>query len=126
LHKREGRHAEKAHKVGIFIDMIHVAEGLNPMLCSENGWLVFWKSCGASSYGSFFIISAFPHKTFYATGRSILKTAVIHADAKFAKKNKECGTPKIVHLFGRSVYNRNFSFFLCDLCVLCGEMLFSG
>jgi hypothetical protein len=39
LHKQEGRHAEEAHKVGIFIDMIHVAEGLNPMLCSENaGW----------------------------------------------------------------------------------------
>jgi hypothetical protein len=53
LHKREGRHAEKAHKVGIFIDMIHVAEGLNPMLCSENGWLVLCKSCGASGYGSF-------------------------------------------------------------------------
>jgi hypothetical protein len=28
LHKREGGHAEKAHKVGIFIDMIHVAEDL--------------------------------------------------------------------------------------------------
>jgi hypothetical protein len=37
LHKRECGHAEKAHKVGIFIDRIHVAEGLNPMLCSENG-----------------------------------------------------------------------------------------
>jgi hypothetical protein len=36
-----------------FIDMIHIAEGLNPVLCSENGWLVPWKSCGASGYGSF-------------------------------------------------------------------------
>jgi hypothetical protein len=53
LHKREDRHAEKAHKVGIFSDMIHVAEGLNPMLYSENGWLVLCKSCGASGYGSF-------------------------------------------------------------------------
>jgi hypothetical protein len=53
LHKRECRHAEKAHKVGIFVDMIHVAEGRNPLLCSENGWLVLWKSCGASGYGSF-------------------------------------------------------------------------
>jgi hypothetical protein len=52
LHKREGRHAEKAHKVGIFIDMIHVADGLSPTFCSENGWLVLWKSCGASGYGS--------------------------------------------------------------------------
>ena len=53
FHKREGRYAEKAHKVGMFIDMIHVAEGFNPMLCSENGWLVLWKSCGASGYVSF-------------------------------------------------------------------------
>jgi hypothetical protein len=53
FHKREGRHAEKAHQVGIIIDMIHVAEDLNPMLRSENGWLVLWKSCGASGYGSF-------------------------------------------------------------------------
>jgi hypothetical protein len=37
LHKREGRHAEKAHKVGIFIDMIHVAEGLNPYLKKDSG-----------------------------------------------------------------------------------------
>jgi hypothetical protein len=36
-----------------FIDMIHVAEGLSSMFCSENGWLVLWKSCGASGYGSF-------------------------------------------------------------------------
>jgi hypothetical protein len=27
LHKREGRHAEKAHKVGIFIDMIQFLQG---------------------------------------------------------------------------------------------------
>jgi hypothetical protein len=33
--------------------MIHVTEGLNPMLCSENGWLALWKFCGASGYGSF-------------------------------------------------------------------------
>jgi hypothetical protein len=39
LHKREGGHAEKAHKVGIFIDMIHVAEGLNPNVVFRK-WLV--------------------------------------------------------------------------------------
>jgi hypothetical protein len=33
--------------------MIHVAEGLNQMLCSENGWLGLGKSCGASGYGFF-------------------------------------------------------------------------
>jgi hypothetical protein len=53
MYKREGGHAEKAHKVGIFIDMIHFAEVLDPMLCSENGWLILWKSCGASGYGPF-------------------------------------------------------------------------
>jgi hypothetical protein len=45
---------------------------------------------------------------------------------KVRKEEQRVGTPKTIHLFGRSVYNRNFSFFLCDLCVLCGEMLFSG
>jgi hypothetical protein len=45
---------------------------------------------------------------------------------KVRKEKQRVGTPKIIHLFGRSVYNRNFSFFLCDLCVLCGEMLFLG
>jgi hypothetical protein len=40
------------------------------------------------------------------------------------KEKQRVVTPKIIHHFGRSVYNRNFSFFLRDLCVLCGEMLF--
>jgi hypothetical protein len=43
---------------------------------------------------------------------------------KVRKEKQRVGTPKIIHLFGRSVYNRNFSFFLCNLCVLCDEMLF--
>jgi hypothetical protein len=45
--------SKQPEQLRIFIDMIHVAEGLDPMLCSENGRLVPCKSCGASGYGSF-------------------------------------------------------------------------
>jgi hypothetical protein len=69
LHKREGGHAEKAHKVGIFIDMIHVAEGLKPYVVFRK-WLVSALEVLRSlRLWIFFIISAFPHKSTYATGR---------------------------------------------------------
>jgi hypothetical protein len=59
-------------------------------------------------------------------GSVILKTAVIHAKTQSSQRKTKSWNTKIIHLFGGSVYNRNFAFFLCDLCVLCGEMLFSG
>jgi hypothetical protein len=69
LHKREDRHAEKAHKVGIFIDMIHAAEGLKSNVVFRKWLAGALEVLRSLRLWIFFIMSAFPHKSFYATGR---------------------------------------------------------